>query len=110
MTPNPNADPAQRTTLRSPLAQRLVVAFVTVAVTAVFVFAGLTLWHTKHAVGRLGDYRRQETAEAIARTLALSYQQTHTWTTTDIHPVLAAAMFGHGLAGVGGDGLAWLGG
>ncbi len=86
MTTNPNADPSSRTTLRSPLAQRLVLAFVTVAVTAVFVFAGLTLWRTKHAVGRLGDYRRQETAEAIARTLALSYQQTQVWTTTDIHP------------------------
>ncbi len=80
------------TTLRSPLGRRLVVAFVTIAVTAVLVFAGLTLWRTKHTVGRLADDRRTEAAETIARTIALSYQQTGSWTTTDIHPASMLAV------------------
>ncbi len=64
----------------------------TIAVTAVLVFAGLTLWRTKHTVGRLADDRRTETAETIARTIALSYQQTGSWTTTDIHPASMLAV------------------
>ena len=84
--------PGWRSTLRSPLARRLVLAFVSVAVAAVFVLAGLTLWRTKHTVGRLADDRRQDTAEAIARTLALGYQETGSWARTDSHPATMLAI------------------
>ena len=90
MTVNPHRNTI--TTLRSPLTRRLVLAFVAIAVTAVFVFAGLTLWRTKHTVGRLADDRRTDTAQTIARTIALSYQQTGSWNTTDIHPASMLAV------------------
>ncbi len=70
---------------------RLTTAFVAVAVAAVVALAALTLWRTKHTVGRLADERQQATAESIAETLALAYQQKGGWDGVDIHP---AAMIG----------------
>ena len=85
-------DPTKVSALRSPLARRLALAFVAVAVTAVFVLAGLTLWRTKRTVGQLAHDRRQATTEAIARTLALGYQDTGTWAATDSHPATMLAV------------------
>lgn len=70
---------------RSPLGLRLVAGFVGVAVIAVFVLAGLTLWRTKHTVGRLAGDRQQATADAIALTLALAYQQGGGWAGAEPH-------------------------
>ena len=81
-----------RPIVRSPLALRLVAAFVAVAVAAVFVLAGLTLWRTRHTVGRLADERQQATADAIAQTLALGYQQDGGWDGTDPHPAMMVAV------------------
>lgn len=81
-----------RPIVRSPLALRLVAAFVAVAVAAVFVLAGLTLWRTRHTVGRLADERQQATADAVAQTLALGYQQDGGWDGTDPHPALMVAV------------------
>ena len=77
---------------RGSLGFRLVMAFVAVAVGAVFVLAGLTLWRTKHTVGQLAADRQQATAESIAATLALAYQQHDGWDGADPHPALMVAV------------------
>lgn len=80
------------TTLRSPLGLRLVAGFVAVAVAAVFVLAGLTLWRTKHTVSQLAGERQQATADAIAQTLALVYEQNGGWQNDDSHPAMMLAV------------------
>ncbi len=82
----------RRHLVRSPLATRLIGGFVTVAVVAVFVLAGLTLWRTKHSVGQLARERQQATASAIADTLGLAYQQQGGWDTVDPHPAMMVAV------------------
>ncbi|HQZ34721.1 MAG TPA: HAMP domain-containing sensor histidine kinase [Ilumatobacteraceae bacterium] len=82
----------RRHLVRSPLAMRLIGGFVAVAVVAVFVLAGLTLWRTKHSVGRLARERQQATAAAIADTLGLAYQQSGGWETVDPHPAMMLAV------------------
>ena len=77
---------------RSPLTIRLTVAFVLVAVTAVVALSVLTLWRTKHTVGRLADERQRATAESIAETLALAYRQQGGWSSVDIHPAMMIAL------------------
>ncbi len=71
---------------------RLIGGFVAVAVVAVFVLAGLTLWRTKHSVGQLARERQQATAAAIADTLGLAYQQGGGWDTVDPHPAMMLAV------------------
>jgi two-component system sensor histidine kinase BaeS len=71
---------------------RLIGGFVAVAVVAVFVLAGLTLWRTKHSVGQLARERQQATADAIADTLGLAYQQGGGWNTVDPHPAMMLAV------------------
>ena len=63
-----------------------------VAVSAVVVLSLLTLWRTKHTVGRLADERQQATAESIAETLALAYRQQGGWTGVDVHPAVMIAL------------------
>ena len=63
-----------------------------VAVVAVFVLAGLTLWRTEHSVGQLAQERQQATADAIADTLGLAYQQTDSWETADAHSAIMIAV------------------
>lgn len=79
-------------TLRSPLGLRLVAGFVAVAVAAVFVLAGLTLWRTKHTVSQLAGERQQATADAISQTVALSYEQNGGWLNVDSHPAMMLAI------------------
>lgn len=94
-----------RSSLHSPLVLRLVAAFVAVAVAAVFVLAGLTLWRTKHTIGQLADERQQATAEVISQTLALAYEQNGGWTGTDPHPAsMLAIQAGAGLTVLDADG------
>ncbi len=77
---------------------RLVGAFVAVAIAAVFVLAGLTLWRTKHTVGQLANDRQQATADAVADTLGLAYEQDGGWAGTDPHPAsMLAIQAGAGL-------------
>jgi two-component system sensor histidine kinase BaeS len=83
---------AERRTRRSPLTARLTGAFVLVAVSAVVVLSVLTLWRTKHTVGRLADERQQATAESIAETLALAYRQQGGWPGVDVHPAVMIAL------------------
>ena len=83
---------AERRSRRSPLTVRLTAAFVLVAIGAVVVSSALTLWRTKHTVGRLADERQQATAESIARTLALAYRQQGGWEAVDIHPGVMIAL------------------
>ena len=71
---------------------RLIGGFVAVAVVAVFVLAGLTLWRTKHSVGELARERQQATADAIADTLGLAYQQSGGWDAVDPHPAMMLAV------------------
>ncbi len=71
---------------------RLIAGFVAVSVVAVFVLAGLTLWRTKHSVGQLARERQQATADVIADTLALAYQQSGGWDTADPHPAMMIAL------------------
>ncbi len=77
---------------RSPLTIRLTAAFVLVAVAAVIALAALTLWRTKHTVGRLADERQQATADSIAATLALGYRQAGGWDGVDVHPAVMIAL------------------
>ncbi|MEK7410345.1 MAG: hypothetical protein AAB327_03005, partial [Actinomycetota bacterium] len=79
-------------TLRSPLGLRLVAGFVAVAVAAVFVLAGLTLWRTKHTVSQLAGERQQATAEAIAQTFAFAYEQKGGWPNVDSHSAVMLAV------------------
>ncbi len=83
---------ADRHWVRSPLGTRLVAGFVAVAVAAVFVVAGLTLWRTKHSVGQLARERQQATADVIAGTLGLAYQQSRGWESFDAHPAMMLAI------------------
>ena len=78
--------------VRSPLGVRLVAAFVAVAVTAVLVFAALTLWRSRHTVGQLARDRQQATAQAIAQTLALTYRANGGWVGSDPHPAMMLAV------------------
>ncbi len=71
---------------------RIIAGFVAVAVVAVFVLAGLTMWRTKHSVGQLARERQQATADAIADTLSLAYQQSGGWGTADPHPAMMLAL------------------
>ena len=82
----------RRHLVRSPLAVRLIGGFVAVAVVAVFVLAGLTLWRTKHSVGQLARDRQQASADAIADTLGLAYGQSGGWDTADPHPAMMLAV------------------
>lgn len=77
---------------RSSLAVRLVGGFVGVAIVAVFLLAGLTLWRTEHSVGQLAHERQQATADAIAETLGLAYQQAGSWDEVDPHPAMMIAV------------------
>ena len=78
---------------------------VAVAVAAVFALAGLTLWRTKHTVGRLAGERQQATADAVAQTLALAYEQNGGWDGTDPHPAtMLAVQAGAGLTVLDTDG------
>ena len=81
----------QRKGLR-PLTVRLTAAFVLVAIAAVVALSVLTLWRTKHTVGRLADERQQATADSIAKTLALAYNQRGGWDGVDIHPAVMIAL------------------
>lgn len=81
----------KRRLARSSLAVRLIGGFVAVAVVAVFVLAGLTLWRTEHSVGQLAHERQQATADAIADTLELAYQQADSWETADAHSAIMIA-------------------
>lgn len=92
-------------TLRSPLGLRLVAGFVAVAVAAVFVLAGLTLWRTKHTVSQLAGERQQATADAIAQTFALAYEQNGGWPGDDSHPgMMLAVQAGAELTVIDADG------
>ena len=82
----------RRHLVRSPLAMRLIGGFVAVAVVAVFVLAGLTLWRTKHSVGQLARERQQASADAIADTLGLAYQQSGGWDMVDPHLAMMLAV------------------
>ena len=77
---------------RSPLAVRLVAGFVAVAVVAVFVLAGLTLWRSHYTVGQLARERQQATANVIADTLALAHRQSGGWERADPHPAMMLAL------------------
>ena len=92
-------------TVRSPIGLRLVAGFVAVAVAAVFVLVGLTLWRTKHTVGQLASERQQARAEAIAQTLAIAYEQNDGWENVDPHPaMMLAVQAGAGLVVLDVDG------
>ena len=82
----------QGVTVRSPLGLRLVAGFVAVAVAAVFVLAGLTMWRTKHTVSQLAAERQQATANAIAQTFTLAYEQNDGWQNVDSHPAIMLAV------------------
>ena len=76
----------------SPLGLRLTAVLVAVAVMAVLLLAGLTLWRTHHTVSRLAEDRRQSVAQSIASTIALDYQQLSTWSGVDAHPAMMVAL------------------
>jgi hypothetical protein len=81
-----------RPLMRSPPAVRLNGGFVAVAVVAVFAHAGLALWRTKHSFGQLARDRQQASADVIASTLGLSYEQSGGWEEVDPHSAMMVAV------------------
>lgn len=77
---------------RASIQVRLITAFVAVAITAVAVFASLTVWRSRHTVDRLTSDRQMATATVIADTLTLGYRQNGSWATVDSHPATMLAV------------------
>jgi two-component system, OmpR family, sensor histidine kinase BaeS len=73
------------------LGLRLALAFLSVALAAVALLAGLTAAFTASDVARLGSQQREELARAIAVASAAVWDRNNTWFTADLSPVLDLA-------------------
>ena len=83
-----------RRRLLGPLAARLALAFVAVALAAVAVLAGLTVLGARSEVSRLVARQRQDRADAVAAAAAQAYEGAGGWARADISSAatLAAAV------------------
>jgi two-component system sensor histidine kinase BaeS len=68
----------------SPLTARLALAFVAVALAAVAMLAGLTLWSARGSVNALVTAQQADTADQVARAAADAYQQAGGWVGADL--------------------------
>ena len=73
------------------LAARLAVAFVAVALVAVGVLAGLTLFSSRSEIDQLADRQRDQDAASISATVAQSYRQAGGWDQSDLSGAFALA-------------------
>ena len=72
-----------------PLGARLALAFLAVALAAVAVLGGLTLWASRGEVADLVDRQQDQDATEIAATLALAYEQAGGWSGADLSGAFA---------------------
>lgn len=75
----------------TPLATRLAVAFVVVALAAITVFAGLTLLAARREASGLTDRQRRDDLAAAAAAAATAYESAGDWSTADLAPAAAIA-------------------
>jgi two-component system, OmpR family, sensor histidine kinase BaeS len=73
------------------LGLRLALAFITVALAAVALLAGLTAAFAAADVSTLASQQRTELANAIASAAGAAWEGNHTWTSADLSPVLDLA-------------------
>src|SRR3546814_655450 len=87
-------EPMTARQLLSPLAVRIAAAFVTVAIAAIAVFAGLTLASANEQVSSLvGETHRQD-ARAVADAAAQGYENAGGWADADLSSTVAVAARG----------------
>ena len=75
----------------SPLAVRLAVAFLAVALGALAVLTVVTLLTARGGFSELTDRQRQATVEQVAALAAAAYEQAGSWERADLHPAVAVA-------------------
>ena len=80
-----------RRPLLGPLGVRLALAFLTVAVAAIAVFATLTMMSARTEVSGLTDRQREDDLAATAIAAGDAYQQTEGWTTANLAGAAAVA-------------------
>jgi signal transduction histidine kinase len=85
-------DPITQTQARGTLGLRLALAFLSVALAAVALLAGLTAAFAANDVAHLASQQREELARAIAVAAGAVWDRNNTWAAADLSPVLDAAM------------------
>src|SRR5271165_1123185 len=80
-----------RATHGGALGLRLALAFITVALAAVALLAGLTAAFAAADVSTLASQQRTELANAIASAAGAAWEGNHTWSSADLSPVLDLA-------------------
>ena len=80
-----------RATRGGTLGLRLALAFITVALAAVALLAGLTAAFAAADVSTLASQQRSELANAIASAAGAAWEENHTWSSADLSPVLDLA-------------------
>ncbi len=80
-----------RRPLLGPLGVRLALAFLTVAVAAIAVFAVLIMMSARHEVSGLTDRQREDDLAATAIAAGDAYQQTEDWTSANLAAAAAVA-------------------
>jgi two-component system, OmpR family, sensor histidine kinase BaeS len=75
----------------SPLAARLAVAFLAVALGALAVLTAVTLLTARGGFSQLTDQQQQATAERVTALAAAAYEQAGGWERADLHPAVAVA-------------------
>ena len=80
-----------RATRGGALGLRLALAFITVALAAVALLAGLTAAFAAADVSTLASQQRTELANAIASAAGAAWDGNHTWSSADLSPVLDLA-------------------
>lgn len=73
------------------LAARLAIAFVVVALVAVGVLAGLTLFSSRSEINQLADRQRDQDTASISATVAQAYRQAGGWDQSDLSGAFALA-------------------
>lgn len=73
------------------LAARLALAFVAVALVAVGVLAGLTLFSSRSEIDQLADRQRDQDTASISATVAQAYRQAGGWRQSDLSGAFALA-------------------
>ncbi|HEY3956268.1 MAG TPA: ATP-binding protein [Streptosporangiaceae bacterium] len=81
----------RRPVLGGPIALRLALAFVAVALIAVALLAGLTAVFAAADVSHLASQQRTELARATALAAGAAWESGHSWTGADVSPVLDLA-------------------
>lgn len=77
--------------LPGPLGVRLSLAFVTVALSAIAVFAGLTMLSARHEVSGLTDRQHRDDLQATAVAAGQAFQRSGGWVTADLAGAAAIA-------------------